>query len=77
MLEKEADARAMQYYTRQQLQGGGAYAKGVKCGNWNEDTALVEAKLREFIARKEEGACALLSHGCVVHPSTHGRGRQR
>lgn len=48
----------MQYYTRQQLQGGGSYAKGVKCGNWNEDTALVEAKLREFIARKEEGACA-------------------
>lgn len=46
----------MQYYTRQQLQGGGSYARGVKCGNWNEDTALLETKLREFIARKEEGA---------------------
>jgi hypothetical protein len=55
------DARAMQYYTRQQLQGGGSYAKGVKCGNWNEDTALMEAKLREFVARKEEGACALVA----------------
>jgi len=45
----------MQYYTKQELQGAGRYTGKCRIGNWNEDMELDEVRLKDYIAKKEQG----------------------
>jgi len=49
----------MQYYTKQQLQGGLSYKTPCRLGNWTEDNNQDEAKLKDFLKSKAEGGLKL------------------
>lgn len=49
----------MQYYTKQQLQGGLSYNPPCRLGNWTEDGNQDEAKLKDFLKSKAEGGLKL------------------
>ena len=45
----------MQYYTKQQLQGAGAYGPRCRIGNWDEDLMAEETQFKDFLKAKERG----------------------
>jgi len=45
-------------YTPQQLAGGGKYSRGVRIGNWYEDSDYADAKLLAFAKKKASGGLA-------------------
>lgn len=45
----------MQYYTKQQLQGAGAYGPRCRIGNWDEDLMAEETQFKDFLRAKEMG----------------------
>jgi hypothetical protein len=49
----------MQYYTKQQLQGGLSYNPPCRLGNWAEDGNQDEAKLKDYLKSKAEGGLKL------------------
>jgi hypothetical protein len=49
----------MQYYTTQQLQGAQRYTGKCRIGNWNEDTALEDIKLMNYLKKKQSGGLAI------------------
>ncbi|KAK3251370.1 hypothetical protein CYMTET_39288 [Cymbomonas tetramitiformis] len=57
----------MQYYTKQQLQGSHKYTAHTRVGNWNEDTAVDEVKLQEFIRKKDNGELMLDAFAARIH----------
>jgi hypothetical protein len=49
----------MQYYTKQQLQGGLSYTTPCRLGNWTEDTDQDECRLKDFLGTKAVGGLKL------------------
>ena len=45
----------MQYYTKQQLQGAGAYGPRCRIGNWDEDLMAEETQFKDFLKAKDRG----------------------
>lgn len=52
----------MQYYTKQQLQGAGAYSHPARVGNWNEDVHAQETLLKDYLHKKDTGTLKLDKH---------------
>jgi hypothetical protein len=46
-------------FTPQQLAGGGSYDSVTRIGNWREEIALAEAKLKEFRSNSSGGSLHL------------------
>lgn len=46
-------------FTPQQLAGGGSYSSVTRIGNWREEIALSEAKLKEFRSNSSGGSLHL------------------
>jgi len=43
-------------YTPQQMSGGASFGHSTRIGNWSEDNELQQARIKEFIAKKESGS---------------------
>ena len=57
-------------YTPQQLSGGAGYSKGVRVGNWQEDSSVSEDALSKFAKKKASGNLAI-NHEQRKHRTLH------
>ena len=71
----------MQYYTKQQLQGAGAYGPRCRIGNWDEDLMAEETQFKDFLKAKDRGELKVRGRrgrgGTRGLPRAPGRGRPR
>jgi Ca2+-binding EF-hand superfamily protein len=57
-------------YTPQQLSGGAGYSKGVRVGNWQEDSSAADDALAKFAKKKASGNLAI-NHEQRKHRTLH------
>ena len=63
----------MQYYTKQQLQGAGAYGPRCRIGNWDEDLMAEETQFKDFLRAKERGELKVrIVHALSQRTEVHG-----